>query len=134
MSFGGNGLGYTRQIDLNMQNPNGRGSPVEGDGSGAMTPPTDPLGPFTPEAAQAIAQAKEARQRSSVLRREIKEAIDNTQKLQQAAHEAVNGGMNRKVAETVTLKVRKLNYKKSTTFTGNKTTVIGTKQPSQETN
>lgn len=104
MSFGGNGLGYTRQIDLNMQDPTGRTSP-EGDRSGARTPPTDPLGPFTPEAAQAIAQALEARQRSTVLRREIKEAIDNTQKLQQAAHEAVNDGMNKKVSETITLKV-----------------------------
>ncbi|XP_072176678.1 tektin-like protein 1 [Diadema setosum] len=107
MTFGANGIGYTRQIDMNANNLLGRAaSPQDGaaDRQGSKTPPLDPLGPFTPEAAAAIAQAREARQRSQVLRKEIRDAIENTEQLQQAAHRAVNDGMNRKVAETVTLK------------------------------
>ncbi|XP_041481139.1 coiled-coil domain-containing protein 105-like [Lytechinus variegatus] len=106
MTFGGNGTGYTRQINLNVSELLGTGSlPPDGEErNGSNTPPPDPLGPFTPEAAAAIAQAREARQRSQVLRKEIRDAIENTQQLQQAAHRAVNDSLNQKVAETVTLK------------------------------
>ena len=104
MSFGANGLGYTQQINLNLQGGSPQGQFTERPGS----PPTDPLGPYTPEASAAMEQAREARQRSVALRKEIKDAIENTKKLRDTAHAAVNEGINRKVAETVTLQVRKI--------------------------
>ncbi|VDI10496.1 Hypothetical predicted protein [Mytilus galloprovincialis] len=64
----------------------------------------DPLGPFTPEADQALADADDARARSAYLRRELREAIDRTDKLQKAAHKSVNDGLTQKLSETVTLK------------------------------
>lgn len=64
----------------------------------------DPLGPYTPEADQALVDAEEARARSAYLRRELKDAIDRTEKLQKAAHKSVNDGITQKVAETITLK------------------------------
>lgn len=103
MTFGATGLGYTRQIDLNMNGNNGRASKLEVEGDPDELP-IDPLGPFTPEASSAIDQAREARHRSMGLRREIREAIENTERLQETAHKAVNSGMNKKVAETVTLR------------------------------
>ena len=65
----------------------------------------DPLGPYTPEADQALADADDARARSAYLRRELREAIDRTDKLQKAAHKSANDGLTKKLAETVTLKV-----------------------------
>lgn len=65
----------------------------------------DPLGPFTPEADQALADAEDARARSAYLRRELREAIDRIDKLQKAAHKSVNDGLTQKLSETVTLKV-----------------------------
>lgn len=64
----------------------------------------DPLGPFTPEADQALADAEDARARSAYLRRELKEAIERTEKLQKAAHKSVNDGLTQKLSETITLK------------------------------
>ena len=49
--------------------------------------------------------AKEAMARSKVIRREITEAIDHTHRMQVAAHAAVNEGLTRKLAQTVTLTV-----------------------------
>ena len=40
------------------------------------TPEPDPIGPYTPEAAEAVQSASDARQSSASLRREIKECID----------------------------------------------------------
>lgn len=69
---------------------------------------TDQLGPFTPECEHALADAREARARSSYLRREVHEILDKTVKLQKAAHKSVNDGLTQKLAETVTLKVNQL--------------------------
>ncbi|XP_048774873.1 coiled-coil domain-containing protein 105-like isoform X2 [Ostrea edulis] len=69
-----------------------------------MSGQPDPLGPYTPEADQALVDSEEARARSAYLRRELKEAIDRTEKLQKAAHKSVNDGLTQKVAETITLK------------------------------
>lgn len=65
----------------------------------------DPLGCFTPETEQALADASDARGRSAYLRRELKDSIERTEKLTQAAHKSVNDGMTQKLSETVTLKV-----------------------------
>lgn len=110
MTFGGNGMGYTRQVNGNVAELLGTGASPPDAETRSGTPPQDPLGPFTPEAAAAIAQAREARQRSQFLRKDIRDAIENTQQLQQAAHRAVNDGLNQKVAETITLKVHCLSY------------------------
>ncbi|KAL5013067.1 hypothetical protein ScPMuIL_011618 [Solemya velum] len=64
----------------------------------------DPLGPYTPDADLALADALEARARSTYLRKELKEAIEKTDKLQKAAHKSVNDGLTHKLAETITLK------------------------------
>ena len=71
-----------------------------------VTPPVETLGPYTPECARVISAAGEARQRSTNLRKEVAEAIEQTTKLQKAAHQSVNDGLTQKVAETVTMKVR----------------------------
>ena len=65
----------------------------------------DPLGSYTPEVDLALADAQDARARSAYLRKELKEAIERTEKLQKAAHKSVNDGMTQKLSETITLKV-----------------------------
>ena len=77
----------------------------EGQMEKPATPPVEPLGPYTPECARVISTAEEARQRSTNLRKEVAEAIEQTVKLQKAAHQSVNDGLTQKVAETVTMKV-----------------------------
>ena len=69
------------------------------------SPIIEPLGPYTPEADQALQEAKDARSRSSMLRKELSDAISRVDKMQKAAHRSVNSGLTAKVAETVTLKV-----------------------------
>ncbi|CAH3148704.1 unnamed protein product [Porites evermanni] len=76
----------------------------EGQAEKPATPPVEPLGPYTPECARVISTAAEARERSSNLRKEVAEAIEQTVKLQKAAHQSVNDGLTQKVAETVTMK------------------------------
>ena len=78
----------------------------EGQAEKPATPPVEPLGPYTPECARVISTAAEARERSCNLRKEVAEAIEQTVKLQKAAHQSVNDGLTQKVAETVTMKVR----------------------------
>lgn len=77
----------------------------EGQTEKPVTPPIEPLGPYTPECARVISTAAEARKRSSNLRKEVAEAIEQTIKLQKAAHQSVNDGLTQKIAETVTMKV-----------------------------
>jgi len=40
------------------------------------TPEPNPIGPYTPEAAEAVQSAEDARQSSAALRREIRDTID----------------------------------------------------------
>ena len=82
-----------------------RGAGIKDQAEKPITPPVEPLGPYTPECARVIATAAEARQRSTNLRKEVAEAIEQTVKLQKAAHQSVNDGLTQKVAETVTMKV-----------------------------
>nr|XP_002120394.1 coiled-coil domain-containing protein 105 [Ciona intestinalis] len=67
------------------------------------TPEPDPIGPYTPEAAEAVQSASDARVSSAALRREIRDTIDRCQSEQKMAHMTVNNGLTQKVAETVTL-------------------------------
>ena len=53
-------------------------------------------------------EARSAIARSKAIRREIAEAIDHTHRMQVAAHSAVNEGLTRKLAQTVTLSVSTL--------------------------
>lgn len=82
-----------------------RGAGIKDQAEKPVTPPVEPLGPYTPECARVISTAAEARQRSTNLRKEVAEAIEQTVKLQKAAHQSVNDGLTQKVAETVTMKV-----------------------------
>ena len=66
---------------------------------------TDPLGPCTPEVAEAMSLANDAKQRSILLRKGVAEAIEQTTKLQSAAHKSVNDGLTKKISETITMKV-----------------------------
>ena len=51
--------------------------------------------------------AMESMAKSKVIRKEVMEAIDHTHRMQMAAHSAVNEGLVRKLAQTVTLSVSK---------------------------
>lgn len=90
-----------------LRNENGTGrSRTSLDGRLSRLGPSqaDPLGSYTPEVDQALADAQDARARSAYLRKELKEAIEKTEKLQKAAHKSVNDGMTQKLSETITLK------------------------------
>ena len=82
-----------------------RGAGIKDQTEKPKTPPVEALGPYTPECARVISAATEARERSVNLRKEVAEAIEQTVKLQQAAHHSVNDGLTQKVAETVTMRV-----------------------------
>jgi len=64
----------------------------------------NPVGPFTPEAAESINLTEDAIKRSQILRQEVADAIEETQKLQKAAHKSVNDGLTKKVSESITAK------------------------------
>ena len=61
---------------------------------------------LSPESQQSIDAAMEAMAKSKAIRKEVVEVIDHTHRMQIAAHSAVNEGMVRKLAQTVTLTVR----------------------------
>lgn len=83
-----------------------RGAGIKDQLEKPSTPPVEALGPYTPECSRVISEAIDARERSITLRKEVAEAIEQTIKLQKAAHNSVNDGMTQKVAETVTMRVR----------------------------
>lgn len=92
-----------------LRNENGTGrSRTSLDGRVSRLGPSqaDPLGSYTPEVDQALADAHDARARSAYLRKELKESVERTEKLQKAAHKSVNDGLTQKLSETITLKVR----------------------------
>lgn len=72
------------------------------------TPPVEPLGPYTPEAANSITNALQARESSAGLRKSVNEAIHDANQLQNSTHFSVNHGLTQKVAETVNIKVKYL--------------------------
>ena len=61
---------------------------------------------LSPESQQSMEAAMEAMAKSKAIRKEIVEVIDHTHRMQIAAHSAVNEGLVRKLAQTVTLTVR----------------------------
>lgn len=69
-----------------------------------QTPPVEPLGPYTPEAAHSISCASEARETSAGLRKSVAQAITEINQLQHSTHSSVNHGITQKVAETVNIK------------------------------
>lgn len=90
-----------------LRNENGTGrSRTSLDGRVSRLGPSqaDPLGSYTPEVDQALADAHDARARSAYLRKELKESVERTEKLQKAAHKSVNDGLTQKLSETITLK------------------------------
>ncbi|XP_077986602.1 tektin-like protein 1 [Glandiceps talaboti] len=106
-TFGAEGLGYSRQINFNMRDEGRRSATPAHDGrenERSSSPVLDPLGPYTPEAAAAMAQAREARNKSCILRREVEDTINRTEQIQRASHKAVNDGLTMKLSETVSLK------------------------------
>lgn len=70
-----------------------------------QTPPVEPLGPYTPEAANSISCALQARECSVSLRGTVNETIQDANQLQNSTHYSVNHGLTQKVAETVNIKV-----------------------------
>lgn len=74
-------------------------------GPDTAAPQIDPLGPYTPEVDAALHDAKEARNRSAMLRRQAQNIMNNVQNTQKDMHKSVNDGMTSKAAETADLKV-----------------------------
>ena len=69
-------------------------------------PSVEPLGPYTPEASNAISSALEAREASSKLKKAVARGIEEINLLQRSTHNSVNHGITQKVAETINIKVR----------------------------
>ena len=84
-----------------------------------QTPPVEPLGPYTPEAANSISSALQARETSASLRKTVNEAIEDASQLQHSTHFSVNHGLTQKVAETVNIKVSFLESLWNFTFQSN---------------
>lgn len=70
----------------------------------AQSPEVNPLGPYTPEAAQAIAMAADAIQRSQTLLKEVGHSIKETNKFQKSIHQSVNNGLTKKISESIAMK------------------------------
>ena len=70
-----------------------------------FSPDLDPYETFSPESRDSVQLASDAILKSQEIRRELRAAIDNKKLQQVAAHNTVNEGITRKLAETVTLTV-----------------------------
>lgn len=95
------------QSSYSFRSMNGMGSRVNRSADSTRSdaiPSIDPLGPYTPEADQALQQAADARSRSSLLRRDLASTIDRADKAQKQAHKSVNDGLTQKCSETTELK------------------------------
>jgi len=68
------------------------------------TPEVNPVGPYTPEASQAISLATEAIESSQTLLKEVAYFIDHTTKLQKEVHKGVNDGITKKLSESIAMK------------------------------
>ena len=65
----------------------------------------DPLGSFTPEVEAAMNEARDARTRSAMLRKEVSGMVSRVGKVQEVTKGSVNSGLVGKIGETVQLKV-----------------------------
>ncbi|CAI8026580.1 Coiled-coil domain-containing protein 105 [Geodia barretti] len=63
----------------------------------------DPYETFSPESRDSVQLASEAILKSQEIRRELRAAVDNKKLLQVSAHNTVNEGLTRKLAETITI-------------------------------
>ena len=88
-------------------------------------PAVDPLGALTPEADAALHEARDARSRSTMLRKQSDNLMNNVNNTQQGVHKSVNSGLTGKVAETVALKVSPHGHQISINIDGNFQGVIG---------
>ena len=69
------------------------------------SPDLDPYETFSPESRDSVQLASEAILKSQEIRRELRAAVDNKKLLQVSAHNTVNEGLTRKLAETITITV-----------------------------
>ncbi len=77
--------------------------PLEGERP--STPPISNLGPYTPEAAEAIDESRELVKESRQMRGDIAEAVEEAEKEEKRLHNMVNDALTQRLAETITLLV-----------------------------
>lgn len=64
------------------------------------------MGPYTPEAAQVIALATDAIERSQTLLKAVESTIDESKSIQKDVHKSVNDGLTKRVAESTAMNVK----------------------------
>ena len=78
----------------------------DGDGAGSEGLSVEPLGPYTPEAQAALEVARDAIERTKVLRKEAARLQLRVDDVQKCAIQTANEGLAAKLTETANLKVR----------------------------